>query len=324
MDQNAGPDVVTQITLTSNLSEFEVNSINYVVKRYMASAVKKMTDEVLLNCTSLTYKFMHPVAIGKNLADLNERHMSLLMGYPYPYTLQQQPRSLRHLSLDVVVPFLYDRKEELKALAHCDVLDGDDNISPCTTQEMKAKKSPIVQSIFTLIRESKNNSSPEIQGMTPEDQVISHVNSWYMKWHSADQDNDPQLRAILVSEVKSFLLNMRYRNDDQYKKEIHEEMTRWKKNMASWQEATQSLRSFQIFVKKYGLELSGNQKLDDNQKKRKPLQIEVEEIDYDDRDDLLKQSKPSLQPHKVNQTKTKGMVKAKQRNGIIGLNRKHE
>jgi len=287
MDQNSGPDVVAPITLTSRLNDFQLDSINYVVKRYMASAIKKTTDEVLLNCTSLTYKFMHPVAISKNQADLNERHMSLLMGYPYPYTVRQQPRCQRHLSLDVVIPFLYHRKKELRILAEKfkgknSKADGQTDVEEekvsdrsnwGTSQEKLAYQSRIVQGIFTLISEKNDPASTYISSL---DKGISCVTSWFMKWEQADRDNDDTLRASLIMDIKSFLLEMRYRRQDKRKEALKAEIQQFKECADQWEATAQSLVNFREFVKKHSKDLAGNASLDDEQKCLKPKQINVE------------------------------------------------
>jgi len=272
MDLNSGPDVVVPVQNTSNLSQFELESINYVIKRYMAAAIKKTTDEVLLNCTSIIYRMSHPINMLNNSAELDERMVSILMGYPYPYSFSEQPRALRHLSLDVVIPFLHRHVELLKWDHQPQV--GQD--LRCTSQETLVYESKIVQGIYQLLNQR--------QGSDTEKEAKSWVKSWYLKWEVADHYNDTNQRRNLVHDIKNFLLKIRYMKQERRKENLMKDICKWKDIINKWERVNNSLDSFKVFMDNYGGALMGNQELSPEHKALKPMKKALETRNIADED----------------------------------------
>jgi len=282
MDQNCGPDVVAPICATSRFREFELESINFVIKRYMTSAIKKTTDEILLNCTSIVYKFMHPIALARNSADLNERYMSLLMGYPYPYTIREQPRQLRHLSLDVVIPFLKRHIPQLKAYGAAHKPNCDVGYPECvkedfwsTTQELEMKKSKLVQGIFALLTNPEignffvsNRGSAEGKHTSALQIAVSFIDVWYIKWLKGLKDD--QMNSSLAEDIRNFLLEIRYWNRDRAKRDLSKQIDRWESITSGWELAEVAVDDFHAFVKQHSSQLVGNEDLTPEQCELRP------------------------------------------------------
>jgi len=290
MNQNCGPDVVAPICATSKLREFEVESINFVIKRYMTSAIKKTTDEILLNCTSIVYKFMHPVALARNRDDLNERYMSLLMGYPYPYTIREQPRHLRHLSLDVVIPFLKRHITQLKAYGYArknkieGLPEGVTKEFWATTQELGMNESKLVQGIFALLTNSElgnfflNNRGSNDGSTCTLQLAVSFVDVWYMKWLEGLKGD--HMSASLAEDIRTFLLEIRYWKADGAKNDLRMQMTCLRDLVSQWEKVQVALNSFHDFAKLSLLPLDGE--LTHEQRELRPKKLDFDEAPPDD------------------------------------------
>merc|ERR1712048_915103 len=289
MDQNSGPDVVAPICLTSQLRKFEMQSINFVIKRYMTSAIKKTTDEILLNCTSIIYKFMHPVALARNRDDLNERYMSLLMGYPYPFAVREQPRHLRHLSLDVVIPFLKRHIPEFKSYGDAQVKDVANPEKEkgfwATSQEKELKKSKLVQGIFALLTNPEvgqyfvSSRTGDDGAHSPAQLAVSFIEVWYTKWVQGLKNEN--MSASLTTDIKSFLLEVRYWKEDHAKNALRKQVTYWSEIMNKWEEADCALDSFNAFVRQHSGQLVGNAPLTAEQCELRPKKVLREAVDLE-------------------------------------------
>lgn len=265
-----------------------MESINFVIKRYMTSAIKKTTDEILVNCTSVMYKFTHPIALARNRDDLNERYMSLLMGYPYPYTVREQPRHLRHLSLDVVIPFLKRHLREIQAYGDAqennESADKQNNFW-ATSQERELKNSKIVQGVFALLtnpevgRHFSSNGGVVDGDNSATRLAVSFIEVWYTKWLQGLKNDN--MSASLTADIKSFLLEIRYWKEDHVKHGLGLNVRKWSTIANKWAEAGGALDSFYAFVKQHCGQLVGNAPLTPEQSELRPKKVNCEALPCD-------------------------------------------
>merc|ERR1712048_1316630 len=78
------------------------------------------------------------------------------------------------------------------------------------------------------------------------------------------------MSASLTSDIKSFLLEVRYWKEDHAKNALRKQVTYWSEFMNKWEEADCALDSFNAFVRQHSGQLVGNAPLTAEQCELRP------------------------------------------------------
>ena len=89
---NSTPDVLINLTIKNEANEFEENSVQYQVKRFLSSGIYLSILSLLKNQKTMIYPYSHPGMIPTHTIELMERVVSRLCGYLYPYKASERPK----------------------------------------------------------------------------------------------------------------------------------------------------------------------------------------------------------------------------------------
>jgi len=279
IDMASGPDIPVAIQSNNSLNAFELRSANFVLQRYLSSMVKGTMDSVLMSIASVNYRFAQPDEILKNNAQLQERLLSVLLGYDYPYLTSEQPRRTRYLSLDVVIPFLFRHRSVLIKMVD---EDGSSVEMAGVSLEADIHKSHLFRAITA--KDVFHHSS---EGQVPSEQRSALINQWYTKWTTANDTDNELDHKSLVCDLVTFLVQSRYRfsKDEQRIKELEGQLDEWRGVEAH-------LQSFSGYVSKFQSRLVGNDKLPDESKHWIPIKKERFDVHSDDESPQVKTRDP--------------------------------
>merc|ERR1712070_893811 len=145
MNMASSPDIPVSLNENSSMSEFELRSANFVLQRFISAIVKLTMDSVLTNLATVSYEFAHPANIARNSHKIQQRFLSVLLGYDYPYLVEDRPRGNWHLKPTTVIRYLYRHRNKLLSLMGPDkdalmTVDG-------TTEEADIHMSPLFAAV---------------------------------------------------------------------------------------------------------------------------------------------------------------------------------
>jgi len=283
ISMNTSPDIVVphQDAGKLNSDGFERESINFVIQRYITAAVKSSLDQVLGTLAHSTYRFSHPAQFQENIDELNERLLSIMLGYRYPYLTKDQPRSEIHLSLDMVIPFLYRNLDQLT--------DGSWKVDEAGADEAERKMKRV--SLSKDGEPGQKEPEVEIKGTSLETDIWrsvlfqaiceniqdagvmkAKIIQWHEKWRKADKHRNKEYGRDLVQEVLEFLMEHTYRKISK-RGEIEDEIREHQRRMTDWSKLQGYFDSFSSFLMQHGSKLCGVDELPDELKNLKPAPL---------------------------------------------------
>merc|ERR1712070_475416 len=105
MNMASSPDIPVSLNENKSMSSFELRSANFVLQRFISAIVKLTMDSVLTNLATVTYDFAHPQNMSRNNHQIQQRFLSVLLGYDYPYLEKDRPPADRHLKPTTVIRY---------------------------------------------------------------------------------------------------------------------------------------------------------------------------------------------------------------------------
>lgn len=163
----------------------------------MSAKVKHTMDEVILNVTSVPHRFS-PSRIARNWHELEERLLSILLGYDYPYLAAERPRRQRHLGLDVVIPFVHRFRHRL--VSEELLAPGGEIVVLGTTEENDIVHSCLYQAVQSLCSSGHGKlSDQETEQMT--EQIVAELCSCRVV-ESPDQVTEFQVQQKIAEQMK--------------------------------------------------------------------------------------------------------------------------
>jgi hypothetical protein len=185
------------------VNQTEEHLIEFSVKRFVSPGLYIKLLGIMMNISNVSYPYVQSAKLNTQICMLYERVLSLLAGYPYPYTREQRPVELKHLDPYEVVRFLHLSMKKL-SLATNEIMGRKKSKSDSTTKDdsdMSSQqeqypqnttsygdflisgdclfytKSPIVQLVIQdLVSEEKEKQKS----------IKSLVRSWYLLLCSTD------------------------------------------------------------------------------------------------------------------------------------------
>jgi len=137
--QATSPDIVSNVQSSSDPSDYEEKSINYVNRRNISSGIYEMLRSTLRTIQSYAYPFYQQDTTF-HTEEVTDRFVSLLLGYPHGYSRDERPKEKIFLDLDYIVPFLYRYRSA--------IVDPGKHKTPVLGMEYEFFKSPLVHVIF--------------------------------------------------------------------------------------------------------------------------------------------------------------------------------
>lgn len=279
----SSPDIPLQLQTNSGMTNVELASANFVVKRFISSMVKNTMDSTLLALTALQYKFAQPQKSSDNEHELMQRFLSVLLGYEYPYLTSEQPASKSYLSLDVVIPFLFRHRKKLVGILFRECAgsglpdddgrrgegdsgdatppddgstmelfsiasDDDNTMFAGTSLEMGIENSCLLQAVVARSKKPQDESGPPV-----EDDVLALINSWHRLWSRGHKQNSASDKKKLVNDLVDFLTSDRYSLSPD-EREVRTLQTQ----LEGWRQFEIMVASFRKYNKEHGEELVGN------------------------------------------------------------------
>jgi len=162
----------------------------------------------LMNISSVKHPYLQNNTLGAQTNELYGRVLSLLCGYPYPYSPQERPEALSHLDPVRVVRFLRLSMKKLKAGVqelkvgkktngldgHPDQKPHDPQYTPLqllTADQIRFAKSPIVQHVIRALMDGSEEEQRQIE---------TQVESWYSRASSVETPVNQKALALLLVE----------------------------------------------------------------------------------------------------------------------------
>jgi hypothetical protein len=255
------PDVVVPVQHASRLSRdgFEERSVNYVIQRFVSAGVKSTLDDVLLNSSNLAGRFTYGPNIEQNWMALEERLLSLLLGYKYPYLAKERPRTDRHLHLDTVIPFLYRHKDSLTKLEASQVSQSTSGDQHCISLEKRIDESYLFQAVCQAMFEvsggtiTKKSISDAASGeaFDASKKTKADILNWYDLWDESAENEGSQ--RLLNSALINYLLESRSSASPRLL--LQKEVQDLRDQVEKWEKFKHYLLQFKDLVAKHSKDL---------------------------------------------------------------------